>query len=302
MIFSVYTICYNCSKFINRPFEALMNQTFPHDKFEWIIIDDCSSDNSEEIINDLIKKADFKIRFYKNEKNEMLIKNIRKAIELSEGEFIYGIGHDDSSEAILLERIYNIFMKYKECISVNFLCKNQFGESVGKNFPKEGCICHKESFRWNYSKIGEVRGVWKSDILKKYYIVPSIVNNIKYIPESFFWNKIGLELFDLKSYFLNERLGIYYIIENSLSKNIRSKYSKGFEYESLFFINNYVIKQLLYNPKFYFKHLIKYIMFSNYNNSKGFELIKNPFSKVMYFLFYIPAILYKNKYFSNFLR
>lgn len=154
----------------------------------------------------------------------------------------------------------------------------------------------------DYSKIGEVRGVWKSDILKKHYVVPSVIDEIRYIPEGFFWNKIGLELFGLKSYFLNERLGIYYIIENSLSKNIRSKYSKGFEYESLFFINNYVTKQLLYNPKFYFKHLIKYIIFSSYNNSKGFKSIENLFSKMMYFLFYIPAILYKDKYFSNSLR
>ena len=302
-VFTIATLCYNCSKTIHKVYDSLKNQTFSHDKFEWLIIDDCSSDNSKEIIKEFIKEADFKIRYIKNEKNQMIIKNIRKAIELAEGEYFYGIGHDDSNICDLLEIVYNVFKQNPECCSVNFLCKNQFGNNLGQDFPREGCLKHKEVFRWDYSKIGEIRGVWKSNLLKKYYIVPEIVNKIKYIPESYFWRKIGFELFDEKSFFLNKRLVIYYIEENSFSKNIREKYSEGFRFESLYFINNYVKEQLLYNPKIYLKHIVKYIIHSK--NRSFYQIlneVNNWLSKILIILIYIPTLLFKKNYFSNRLR
>ena len=302
-IFTIATLCYNCSKTIERVYNTLKSQTFPHNKFEWLIIDDCSSDNSEEVIKKFIKEADFKIRYIKNENNQMIPKNIRKAIELAQGEYFYGIGHDDANTADLLEIVNNIFEKYQECCSVNFLCKDQFGNNLGKNFPKEGCLKHKEAFKWDYNKIGEIRGIWKSNLLKKYYIIPKIIDRLRYIPESYFWRKIGFELFDEKSFFLNKRLVVYYIEENSVSKDIREKYSEGFRFESLYFINNYIKKQLLYNPKIYLKYLIKYIIHSkNKNFLEMLAEINNNLSRIMLILFYIPAIFLRRSYFNNKLR
>ena len=49
--FTVFSPCYNSEKFIRRTFESLKNQTFKN--FEWLVIDDCSSDATLDILNQL---------------------------------------------------------------------------------------------------------------------------------------------------------------------------------------------------------------------------------------------------------
>lgn len=57
---------YNAEKFLTEAIESILNQTFTD--FEFIIIDDCSTDNSWEIIQNFAKK-DERIIIMKNEKN-----------------------------------------------------------------------------------------------------------------------------------------------------------------------------------------------------------------------------------------
>lgn len=46
--FTIFTPCYNGAKFIHRVFKSVASQTYKN--FEWIIINDGSTDNSDEII------------------------------------------------------------------------------------------------------------------------------------------------------------------------------------------------------------------------------------------------------------
>jgi glycosyltransferase involved in cell wall biosynthesis len=59
--------------------------------FEIIIVDDCSTDNSEEVVKNF---KDQRIRFSKNEKNLGMVPNTNKALKLAKGEFV-GILHPD---------------------------------------------------------------------------------------------------------------------------------------------------------------------------------------------------------------
>jgi len=57
---------YNCSRLLNRSITSVLNQTYKN--FELIIVDDCSTDSSVEIIK-YYKKIDKRIRFFKTKKN-----------------------------------------------------------------------------------------------------------------------------------------------------------------------------------------------------------------------------------------
>ena len=46
---SIITPSYNSSEFIKETIESVLNQTYTN--WEWFIIDDCSKDNSNEVIN-----------------------------------------------------------------------------------------------------------------------------------------------------------------------------------------------------------------------------------------------------------
>ena len=54
---TVFTPTYNREKTLTRAFDSLMKQTSKD--FEWLIIDDGSTDNTEELVESFVKQADF---------------------------------------------------------------------------------------------------------------------------------------------------------------------------------------------------------------------------------------------------
>lgn len=87
---SVILTSYNHSKYISQSIESVLSQDF--DDFELLIIDDCSKDNSAEIISSF---KDGRIKFVKNEENLGMVRTINKGIEMARGEYISHFNSDD---------------------------------------------------------------------------------------------------------------------------------------------------------------------------------------------------------------
>ena len=81
---------YNGEKYLRETIESILNQTYKD--FEFIIIDDGSTDNSVKIIESY---NDSRIKLYKNEKNMGISDSTNKGIELAKGEYIALTDHDD---------------------------------------------------------------------------------------------------------------------------------------------------------------------------------------------------------------
>jgi glycosyltransferase involved in cell wall biosynthesis len=81
---------YNAGQFIEDAIKSILQQTF--NDFEFIIIDDGSTDNSSEIISSF---HDPRIRYIKNEKNSGLIKSLNNGISLAKGKYIARMDADD---------------------------------------------------------------------------------------------------------------------------------------------------------------------------------------------------------------
>ncbi len=67
MRISVITPTYNRGSTLERVFHSLEKQTMK--SFEWIIVDDGSTDNTKEIVDDFIRKAKFDIKYIRQENN-----------------------------------------------------------------------------------------------------------------------------------------------------------------------------------------------------------------------------------------
>ena len=87
---SVVMPVYNSEKYIKEAIDSVLNQTYRD--FEFIIINDCSTDDSKRII---LAYSDNRIRYYENEKNSGIAVTFNKGIELATGEFIARIDSDD---------------------------------------------------------------------------------------------------------------------------------------------------------------------------------------------------------------
>ena len=85
---------FNSEDTIKESIESIQNQTF--DNFEFLIIDDASSDNSFEIIKGF-ENIDKRIKVYRNEENIGLTKSLNKLISLTSSKFIARQDGDDIS-------------------------------------------------------------------------------------------------------------------------------------------------------------------------------------------------------------
>jgi glycosyltransferase involved in cell wall biosynthesis len=98
---SILMPVYNAESFINEAIDSILNQTFSD--FEFIIINDGSSDLSEKLI---LEYNDLRIKYYKNDKNLKLIKTLNRGIELSKGKYIVRMDADDISD---IKRVQVLF-------------------------------------------------------------------------------------------------------------------------------------------------------------------------------------------------
>lgn len=97
---------YNHSEYIEKSLKSIINQSIPFD--EILIIDDCSNDNSVEIIKKIITKKK-KISLIINKKNTGVISNLNKGTKILKSDYIYFVSADDSYNA-------NIVHEFKKAI------------------------------------------------------------------------------------------------------------------------------------------------------------------------------------------
>jgi len=96
---------YNCDKFIGEAVESILTQSFRD--FELIIIDDCSTDSTQEVISTF---ADQRIVFIKKIKNSGYISSLNMALQIAKGEFIARMDGDDISHSGRLEEQVNFLI------------------------------------------------------------------------------------------------------------------------------------------------------------------------------------------------
>ncbi len=90
---------YNGEAFLREAIDSILNQTFTD--FEFIIINDGSTDRSEEIIKSYTEP---RIKYYRNESNLKLIATLNKGLWLAKGKYIVRMDADDISLPLRIEK------------------------------------------------------------------------------------------------------------------------------------------------------------------------------------------------------
>ncbi len=89
---SIALCTYNGAKYLKEQLDSLVSQTYPN--LEIVVVDDCSTDNTRDIIAEYALKYPF-IRQYINEQNMGVLRNFNKAMSLCKGEYIAISDQDD---------------------------------------------------------------------------------------------------------------------------------------------------------------------------------------------------------------
>ena len=143
---TVITPAYNAEKFIVEAIDSVLNQTYK--EFEYIIIDDCSTDKTLKIAQTYAKK-DKRVRVYKNEKNLGIAGNRNKGVSLAKGKYIMWQDADDISISDRMENQVNILEKNKDMGIVGgaLLFFDEKGEHGRREYPTNDLELRKIIYR-----------------------------------------------------------------------------------------------------------------------------------------------------------
>ena len=127
---SVIMPVYNTKQYLKEAIDSILLQSFWD--FEFIILDDFSTDGSFEILKKY-EKIDKRIKLFRNNKNMWISFTRNKLIELSNTDYIASQDSDDISETDRLKLEYN-FLKNNEkywAVSWNNIIINENSEIIG---------------------------------------------------------------------------------------------------------------------------------------------------------------------------
>lgn len=97
---SVVTALYNHETFLVERARSVLNQSMRD--FEWIIVDDCSSDDGYEKMAHLTRHDD-RVRLMRNASNQGFTRTVQRGLDEASGQFIYLADSDDSCDLRFLE-------------------------------------------------------------------------------------------------------------------------------------------------------------------------------------------------------
>lgn len=99
---SICVACYKSTNFIHRTVDSILVQTYKN--WELILVDDCSPDNTFDVLSD-IAKSDSRIHAFRSDKNNgKAAPTFNMAVKKSHGDFIQILGHDDTLSPDALEK------------------------------------------------------------------------------------------------------------------------------------------------------------------------------------------------------
>lgn len=202
---------FNAAPYLTQSIESILNQSFKN--FEFIIIDDASTDDSWKIIKSYARR-DSRIRIYRNRLNLGVSTTSNIAISLARCKYLARMDADDISTSDRLEKQYKYLKSNPKTVIVGAQCTiiNQNDQVIGfKNFPLSSASINDMLF-------------WAVPIQQGYMMV-----NRSLLPKNFPWysaSKSSAEEVDL--YFqmsqygllanLKDNLYFYRQVDNSLSR------------------------------------------------------------------------------------
>ena len=128
-LISVIIPVYNAERYISQTLDSVIQQDYP-DK-EVILVDDCSTDRSAEIIKEYMNRCSY-IQYYRLDRNSGVAMARNTGIKLAKGRFVAFVDSDDVWKSGKLKRQLQLFDEQNGCpftyTAIDFIDEN--GESI----------------------------------------------------------------------------------------------------------------------------------------------------------------------------
>ena len=217
---TVFTPTYNRADLLVNLYKSLLNQSDKN--FIWLIIDDGSTDNTKDVVEEFKKNADFQIRYIYKE-NGGLHTGYNEAIKNLDTELSVCIDSDDKMPEKAIEKIYKFWNENgnENVAGIVALDSNDKGEIIGDLLPNIKNINLIDLLVGKYNIInGDRKNVVRSDLYKEVAPMDSI-NGEKNFNPHYLHLKISLKYDFLV---LNESLCIVEYQQEGMSNSIYKQF------------------------------------------------------------------------------
>ncbi len=241
MKFTIFTPTYNRAYTLPKLYYSLVKQTFKD--FEWLIVDDGSTDDTRNLVEGWIKEGVVKIR-YINKKNSGKQRSYNIGIKSAFGELFICIDSDDQYTEDALEKIlyyWNEIEDKNKYAGLGYLSIYSNGELIGSQFPGDIFDSNHFDIYFKHGVRGDKGLMFKTSVLRRFYF-PEIEGE-RFITEATLYNRISREY---KIRYLNERLEIKDYYPDGLTAKYRE-----------IMLRNPVGSALYHNERNYFKMSLK---------------------------------------------
>ena len=213
MKLTIFTPTYNRAYIIEKLYRSLQRQTC-HD-FEWLVVDDGSSDNTETLFEAWQREeTHFPIRYFK-QANGGKHRAINRGLELAQGELFFTVDSDDYLTDDAIEKVLGWEAE---------LPQDEKYCGFAGNLGTAPDTTPNKSFEKGYfegtalDRYGEVDGeramVFYTDIHRKYPY--PLFENERFITEAVAWNRMAHDGYKMRFY--NDIIWIYAYKEDGLTK------------------------------------------------------------------------------------
>ncbi|MCT4597802.1 MAG: glycosyltransferase [Vallitalea sp.] len=211
---TVILTTYNTKKYVGQAIKSVLNQTYKDYKF--IILDNCSTDNTEGVVSTF---KDSRITYIRNEKNIGFVGNINKALSLCDTEYLIIVHDDDVLKPQLFEKEINILENYEDVsiVGSNRTYINDQGYMLYNLYSfKKDRICKKHEYIKSGLTLCLPTIMYRMSFIKKH--------NLKYLEyvsrtaDTYF--QYELNMLDTCIYFIGEPLIYYRRHSDQLSKDV----------------------------------------------------------------------------------
>lgn len=278
---TIFTPTYNRVKELKELYKSLLRQNYAD--FEWLIVDDGSSDNTRAFINKLKKENKININYvYKENGGKQSAYN--KGLDNAKGEIFLCIDSDDILADNILEVIVTDFKKISKNKIIGGVIYIQSyisdkNKIIGTSFSKDNMIENYFNIYHKLNVIGDKLIVLKTSVAKEYYF--PLIEGEKFVPEALIFNRIS----DKYNFLCRNVVAAHKeYLKGGYSNNYFNLVKRNPKGNMLYFKELYAKEKKLYN-------IYGYLLFGIYSKTKFSKLLKDHSAKVWIVVMYLPVLV-----------
>ncbi|MGP4074888.1 glycosyltransferase family 2 protein [Halobacillus sp. K22] len=280
-LLTVFTPTYNRAYCLDKCYESLKKQTTQD--FVWLIIDDGSSDHTEELVKSWVKEGFINIQYVKQE-NQGMHGAHNTAYELIQTELNVCIDSDDYMPEDAVEKITSFWRKYGNHSVGGMIGLDSYTDQkiIGTKLPDHIKRSTLFNLYHKYKVQGDKKLVYRTELTKKYPY--PLFNGEKYVGLAYKYFKLD-EQYEML--LLNEVLCCVEYLEDGSSRNMLNQYRrnpKGFS-----FYRKELMKLSFTGPTFQFRQSIHYV--SSSLLEKNWRFMSESPKKWLTYLAILPGTL-----------